>query len=518
MKEKKTKLSVIMAFYVTAILVGLPIIYHDYYYDILQVKYYYYCGCVAAMLIAVFFYTLYTGILKKSCLRLNGKIIGKSFTVVDWAHMVFWLLAAISTLLSPFKYEAFWGNEGRLCGFFLITLYTVSYFCITRWFQMRRWYVDIFLAAGLVVCLFGITDFFNLDLLGFEKHLGSVEIYMFTSFIGNVNFYTELVAIYMGIAAVMWIGTQNKIRSVWYFICLWIIFLAAIMGQSDNVYLAMAALFSILPLYAFRTRRGLKRYFVLIATFLTCLKIVEWVSGKYWEKVIHLDSMYNVLMGYEKLTLIIISLWVVIAVVYLYDYMGKKKDETLSPWLWRSWLTAFIAAVLGVCYILYDVNIAGHGSAYGSLQGYLKFDDNWGSARGFVWRTAVENYKRFPLIRKIFGYGPETFSIIAYYNNAHEMNEAYGLFFENVHNEYLQYLMTIGLMGMLGYLVLLGSSFVTAVRKGADRLYLMAVMMGVFCYAVQAVINISQPIVTPIMWTLLSMGMAGCRNENNKGE
>ena len=38
MKEKKTKLSVIMAFYVTAILVGLPIIYHDYYYDILQVK------------------------------------------------------------------------------------------------------------------------------------------------------------------------------------------------------------------------------------------------------------------------------------------------------------------------------------------------------------------------------------------------------------------------------------------------------------------------------------------------
>lgn len=190
---------------------------------------------------------------------------------------------------------------------------------------MRRWYVDIFLAAGLVVCLFGITDFFNLDLLGFEKHLGSVEIYMFTSFIGNVNFYTELVAIYMGIAAVMWIGTQNKIRSVWYFICLWIIFLAAIMGQSDNVYLAMAALFSILPLYAFRTRRGLKRYFVLIATFLTCLKIVEWVSGKYWEKVIHLDSMYNVLTGYEKLTLIIISLWVVIAVVYLYDYMGKKK-------------------------------------------------------------------------------------------------------------------------------------------------------------------------------------------------
>ena len=139
-------------------------------------------------------------------------------------------------------------------------------------------------------------------------------------------------------------------------------------------------------------------------------------------------------------------------------------------------------------------------------------------SRGFVWRTAVENYKRFPLIRKIFGYGPETFSIIAYYNNAHEMNEAYGLFFENVHNEYLQYLMTIGLMGMLGYLVLLGSSFVTAVRKGADRLYLMAVMMGVFCYAVQAVINISQPIVTPIMWTLLSMGMAGCRNENNKGE
>ena len=37
----------------------------------------------------------------------------------------------------------------------------------------------------------------------------------------------------------------------------------------------------------------------------------------------------------------------------------------------------------------------------------------------------------------------------------------------------------------------------------------MAMLTGVFCYAVQGIVNISQPIVTPVMWTLLAMSMAG---------
>ena len=47
---------------------------------------------------------------------------------------------------------------------------------------------------------------------------------------------------------------------------------------------------------------------------------------------------------------------------------------------------------------------------------------------------------------KIFGYGPETFRVLMenYY-----LGELGNVIFDNAHNEYLHYLITIGLFGML---------------------------------------------------------------------
>mgnify|MGYP007012703171 CR=1 FL=1 len=42
--------------------------------------------------------------------------------------------------------------------------------------------------------------------------------------------------------------------------------------------------------------------------------------------------------------------------------------------------------------------------------------------------------------------------------------------YENVHNEYLQYLVTIGAVGLTAYLAFLGTSFVKMVREGFKSL------------------------------------------------
>lgn len=517
-KKKRNWLSIIVGLHVVAVLIGLPIVYQNYYYNILQVKYYYYCGCIITMLVALLIYGVIKMTHEKRWSQLNIqnlkniKVLQK-FSVPDSMLIMFLIVAAISTVLSPFRFESFWGNEGRYSGLFLITLYTVVYFCIVKCFRMRSWYVDLCLAAGLVVCIFGLTDFFNLDLLGFEKYLTSSERNSFTSFIGNINMYTQLVTIYLGVAAFMWIGTKNKLRSIWYYICLWIIFLAAITGQSDNAYLSMAALFAVLPLYAFRSRRGIRRYLILVMTFLASVWVVQWVSIKYAGQVVAIHSIYNIIAEYEKLNTVILGLCAVILLLYMFDYVVKKQDAQVTPWLWRGWLVLIITAVLAVLYVLYDVNIAEGGEKYGSLQKYLKFTDSWGSSRGFAWRIALENYSKFPLHQKLFGHGPDTFGLITYFNNLAEMQNSYHVIFENAHNEYLQYLMTMGILGVFAYVGLLVSAFVLVIKKQMNNVPVMAMLAGVFCYVTQGVVNISQPIVTPIMWTLLAMSIAGCRKE-----
>ena len=96
------------------------------------------------------------------------------------------------------------------------------------------------------------------------------------------------------------------------------------------------------------------------------------------------------------------------------------------------------------------------------------------------------------------------------------MTEVYRVLFENAHNEYLQYLMTTGILGALSYIIFLISVFAVAIKKRLNDASVMAMLAGVFCYVTQAVVNISQPIVTPVMWTLLAMCVAGCQRKTVK--
>lgn len=90
------------------------------------------------------------------------------------------------------------------------------------------------------------------------------------------------------------------------------------------------------------------------------------------------------------------------------------------------------------------------------------------------------------------------------------MNSAQGQIFDNAHNEYLQYLVTTGALGLLTYVVfLVAAGWRMAVRRDRNP-YLTGCLFGGLCYSAQAVVNLSLPITAPMMWLLLSVGMAAC--------
>lgn len=118
-------------------------------------------------------------------------------------------------------------------------------------------------------------------------------------------------------------------------------------------------------------------------------------------------------------------------------------------------------------------------------------------------------FEGFSPWKKLFGYGPDTFGILVVNEGLH--HEIGGIF-DTAHNEYLQYLVTIGLLGLITYLLFLISCAVYMLKKAADRPLVMSIFFAVFCYQAQAVVNLNVPISAPVMWVLLAMGIAGSRN------
>ena len=280
----------IISIYVLLIGVGLPIIVRDSYFDILFTKYYFYWISTVTMLALslVYFFA-------KKDMNILIKRLKNNLLVQDYAVMLFLLAAIVSTLSSNYRYESFWGNEGRFTGLFLLGLYVLSYFFVSRFFIYRNYYIDIILTAGMFVCLFGITDYFKLDIFHFKRNVLSDQLYIFTSTIGNINAYTSYVSMIMAISTVLFATAKNIKKIVLYYLCMVVSFFAMIMGVSDNAYISIAALFVFLPLYLFTEKRGVQKYLIILVTFFSVIQITAWINVYFVDVVIGIDSLFNVI-------------------------------------------------------------------------------------------------------------------------------------------------------------------------------------------------------------------------------
>lgn len=501
--EGSNFLSTLMGLYVILVCMGVPLIIHDKYFDILTTKYYFYCGCTMFMIVIFMVYYI-SQWHKKQCLTIKD-IIGKisyDLSWTDYSVLLFYIIAILSTLSSDYVYESFWGNEGRFTGLFLITWYVLSYFCISRFWKFNVKYIDIIVLTGILVCLFGITDYFNLDILNFKQTISDSQRNIFTSTIGNINTYTAYVGIIAAISTVLFSTEKYFKKMLYYFISMIISFFAIIMGTSDNAYLSLGALFGFLPLFLFKDNKGIKRYIIVIATFLTVIKAIVCINDYFADVVLGIDSTFKLMVEIKGFVVLIILLWIFVITWYMVDCRKKNNYIFYGNTLRNLWIVLLITIFIGIVYVLYDCNIVGDSDKYGSLTSYLLFNDDWGTHRGYIWRNAMECYFNMSWWKKAVGFGPETFGILMLQKTAHN---PYNEVFDSAHNEYLHLLTTVGIFGLISYLSFVIGVIVHGIKHHINKPYIVAVLFGIICYSIQAFVNLNLPIVTPVFWALLGI-------------
>lgn len=505
---------------VIAVVFLLPLVYDDFYFNILQAKYTFLFSSILVAAVAALAGVIVCFMInrdKKNDFVTVKKRWRDSLTIPDFCMIAFFLCAVISTLQSDYLYESFWGNEGRYTGLFLLTLYTFSFFLVSKYFVLKSWHLDVFLMVALMVCIFGITDYFKMDLLGFKVNMAPGQRSIFTSTIGNVNSYAAFAGLSLGVAMTLYAAEKKRIKSILYYISTVVILCALFMALSDNAYLALAALFAFLPLYLFKNKRGIYRYSILISTFFTTIKILAAINERFPEAVVGLDSLFTVLSEFKWINAIIIVCWVASALLWYWSCLAEKsgdeKQRTASPIIVRCWIGLLLIATVVVLFVLWDANFGGNAERYGSLQRYLVFNDDWGTHRGFIWRIAMENFNEFSPMRKLFGYGPDTFGIMTVTNNYTDMSGKYREVYDSAHNEYIQYLITIGIMGLSSYVLLLISSGTRMIKRAVKNPLVMVAFYACLAYNAQAFVNINLPIVSPVMWFMIMIGLSGCRDE-----
>lgn len=240
-----------------------------------------------------------------------------------------------------------------------------------------------------------------------------------------------------------------------------------------------------------------------------------------------LDTRMYAFSGFGALVLkpqIICLELVICGILAAICYMLKKKQQTAgTEKLVQS--MARLQNVYGVCLVLLFIagiivllllNLCFREAVSGSILENLIITDEIGSFRGYIWIRTVELYGKLPWKNKIFGCGLSCFYNFVYPAYGADMIEKINSVFYDAHNDFLQTLATMGIVGVFAFFGLIISAIVNAFRKWKERPMQIAVVLALAAFLIQGLVNSYSIFTLPLLFIILGLGYSSILEEQKQ--
>lgn len=518
-------------------LVIYPLALHDHYFDITYTKYTVFkVGVILfAVIWAMGLVIVLTGI---NAGGMKGRHAGGNVKVgtmdklkavicdgvygTDICMVLFFISGVMSFIMAEDKKNAFTGAQGRYCGLAFMILIFIMYIIVSaRVSNMEKMWSLIsmvFVLVSSVTFIIAILQNIGFDPFKLLDGINRKQRNIYVSTFGNIDIFGSFICIALPLFMGLYVTEKSNIKRIVYGIGVFAGFMAFIPANADVVFAGVGAAI-IAVLFATVYMERVDRLFELVmlgSGGYLGMVLLRKLVGTNGAKI----TGFNRLSEHPALLVIIFAVALFIRViiqVYINEnkdeiyinknksevYINKQKDRTGIK------LITVLAVVLisGIAVIIYGIknNLA-----------MFDFNDKWGSYRGYIWRRVTGLYGELPFVQKIFGHGNESIRSLMDDRFYDEMLQVTGTVYDNAHNEYLQYLVTQGLFGMLSY----GGVVVTAVIAGVKKIkkspYILGLLLAVVSYGVQAIFNVNQCITTPYMFIMTAMLIGMCRRASEE--
>lgn len=434
-------------------------------------------------------------------------------SVTDLAMTAFLVVCAISTLLSEFGKDALTGAQGRDSGLILMSVYVLCYFMISRHLKCKQFVFDIFSVTACVVCLIAVMHEFYIDPLDLINSIKEDQRETFISTIGNINLFSTFICVVLPVSAAMLVMSKDVFITIFYCAVTSVCFMGLLVANSDSGYFGLTAFMSVLFVFSCKNSERLFKYFLSVFVMLLSCKLLYFISLIFKGEMRELDTLPETLVFNNNKMYLLIGMAGIITIIL--GFVNLKSGNKEFPKAVR-----IIAAVLvGLCafsiaFVFCYFSFIDKTTELGSLTKYLRLNDQWGTHRGYAWIRSIILFKSSGIKNMLVGTGPDTFGPVIKAVYREDMLNRHGSVFDNAHNEYLNYLITVGILGTAAYVTALVSLVVRCVRRCADNTGILIVIVVVTSYCAQALFNIATPIVTPYLFVFLGMGEAYIRHSN----
>ena len=438
-------------------------------------------------------------------------------TAADGAFLCFTVCALVSTFASEYFPGTFLAEFGRNNGMLLLFFYALVYFIISRMYVCKDYVIAVFLIASCLIALLTVLNFFYIDPLGLlEGYKGTFYEPDFGSTIGNKNTIASYMAMFVPVAVMTSVLNEKRFMRVIALIAVAFAYTGALCANSGSVIMGLAVTVPVMAVFSAQRYERLMRFLTAMTVLFTSAKLLMLFSALTGDNSKGFEYTQDFLIyhpaGYLPILLC------AGAALLMYRLRTRLEPRYRPKAITVTLLALTGALVAGMIGAILYFSLADTTTALGKAEQLFRFNDRWGTHRGFMWIRSLREYGGFGFFRKLFGAGPDT----AYYILEPYFEELNARFHNTstncAHNEYINYLITQGALGLLSYLAILGTVCVRTLRRARQNPTALIFLSAVICYAIQGTVNIYQPITTPLFFLFLSMAEALNRQTHLKNE
>ncbi len=502
--------SILTAYFLVMMLV-YPFYLKNGYQEIGDVKYFFFRKISFVTVFLMLCITVVIFLLKRENLSITA--FYKRLSITDWFVYGYLLVLLISYVCTPFREEAFLGAEGWYMGLVSQLLFVSIYFLFSRYFKWNeKMLYAMLIGSGLVFGL-GILNRYSVYPIGADGQMDG-RMTIFISTLGNINWFCGYWAVFCPFGtAFYWTsrrGWQRAAAGIYVIVAFW----TGVVQGSSSAYLALAGIFLFLFCLSFRDNQAMYRFLEIgILFMISCqaARALRYMPG--FE--INYESAPGLVLTDTNLTL---YLGIAIGAFYLlFYYMTKQKNVEIVHYkkIRRAViLLALMTAVGFVILLILNTCLPEEVLGFSDVS-FLIFNDSWANYRGATWTDGVLAYLHMTPLQKLIGAGPDCFAgyLYAVPGLAERAYEQFGSSrLTNAHNEWLTILVNQGILGLICYIGIFLSAFLSFIKKSNKQPVLYLCAAAILTYTVHNMVSFQQVLNAPFVFIVLGAGEGIRRN------
>lgn len=438
---------------------------------------------------------------------LNRLILAKKnhqkieWNICDALVAAFLVSVIFSTVFALNKETAFYGNSRMKTGADILLLCIGSYYAVRMFAVHGEALLKFNLLASTFIYLSGILITCKTDILNMQKNIIEEQKEIFVSPLGNINYNVAYISLILPAVMALFLCCRTAKPKRMLAAYLYIAFTDILCLRAESAVAMLAFAFVLLFYFALERADWLGRYFLVVQLFLGANITVFLLKAVLGDHMYGFDGIHALLLRPE---MVVFEIAAAGLLFWIQKKLAAVKDGNMAFWQKLYGISMVSLFALLVLFVI-GINLFFRAGAQETFLNAIVLQDTTGNLRGYVWSRTVGLFAKLPIPNQLFGCGLGCFYDFLYPTYGEDMLARFNSVFYDPHNDFLQVLVTTGIVGVIGFF---GAIFVTirraAVMRKTYAVHMMTIM-SMACFLLQGLVNSYTIFAIPLVFIVLGL-------------